>query len=97
MEAALHPTPENGRFGGNPGSAPTLLDSIADFCRQRGVAESTFGRRAVNDGRSLTIPKVLVNNNVQASLDSTLQTPYASTNASTTVATTSSDFAVRNR
>lgn len=51
MEAALHPTPENGRFGGNPGSAPTLLDSIADFCRQRGVAESTFGRRAVNDGK----------------------------------------------
>jgi hypothetical protein len=29
----------------------TLLDSIADFCRAQGVAESTFGRRAVNDGK----------------------------------------------
>ena len=28
-----------------------LLDSIADFCRRTGMAESTFGRRAVNDGR----------------------------------------------
>jgi len=29
----------------------TLLDSIANFCRANGVAESTFGRRAVNDGK----------------------------------------------
>ncbi len=29
----------------------TLLDRIADFCRQIGMAESTFGRRAVNDGK----------------------------------------------
>ncbi len=29
----------------------TLLDSIAEFCRANGVAESTFGRRAVNDGK----------------------------------------------
>jgi general secretion pathway protein D len=43
----------------------------------------------VNDGRALTIPKVLVNNHETASLDSVLQTPYASTNASNTVATTS--------
>ncbi|MDH5538439.1 MAG: hypothetical protein OEY03_03445, partial [Rhizobacter sp.] len=36
-----------------PGStrAVTLLDSIADFCRSQGMAESTFGRRAVNDGK----------------------------------------------
>jgi hypothetical protein len=33
------------------GPGPTLLDSIADFCRQAGMAESTFGRRAVNDGK----------------------------------------------
>ena len=31
--------------------APTLLDSISDFCRRSGIAESTFGRRAVNDGK----------------------------------------------
>jgi hypothetical protein len=29
----------------------SLLDSIADFCRHNGIAESTFGRRAVNDGK----------------------------------------------
>jgi hypothetical protein len=29
----------------------TLLESIAEFCRQNGVAESTFGRRVVNDGK----------------------------------------------
>ena len=29
----------------------SLLDSIADFCRRAGIAESTFGRRAVNDGK----------------------------------------------
>jgi hypothetical protein len=28
-----------------------LLDSIAEFCRRIGMAESTFGRRAVNDGK----------------------------------------------
>ncbi|MEO8143241.1 MAG: hypothetical protein ABI654_03420 [Betaproteobacteria bacterium] len=29
----------------------TLLDSISAFCRTSGIAESTFGRRAVNDGK----------------------------------------------
>lgn len=43
----------------------------------------------LNKGRSLTRPKVLVSNNEQATLDSTLQTPFVSTNASDTVATTS--------
>src|SRR5258705_9739194 len=33
-----------------PGSG-TLLGSISDFCRRTGMAESTFGRRAVNDGK----------------------------------------------
>jgi len=28
-----------------------LLDSIAEFCRRSGMAESTFGRHAVNDGK----------------------------------------------
>src|SRR5437016_10285244 len=28
-----------------------ILQEISDFCRQTGVAESTFGRRAVNDGK----------------------------------------------
>jgi general secretion pathway protein D len=43
----------------------------------------------VNQGRVLTAPKVLVNNNQQAELNSVTQSPYASTNASQTVATTS--------
>lgn len=43
----------------------------------------------LNEGRSLNIPKILTNNNEQGTLDSTLQVPYLSTNASTTVATTS--------
>jgi len=43
----------------------------------------------VNEGRSLTVPKVLVNNNEEATLDSVVQTPYATINASNTVATTS--------
>ncbi len=43
----------------------------------------------INHGRALNIPKVLVNNNQQATLDAVLQQPFLSTNASTTVATTS--------
>ena len=29
----------------------TLLREISDYCRMVGMAESTFGRRAVNDGK----------------------------------------------
>jgi type II secretory pathway component GspD/PulD (secretin) len=43
----------------------------------------------LNQGRALTIPKVLVTNLQTADLNSVLQTPFASVNASTTVATTS--------
>ena len=32
-------------------SAQALLQEIADYCRHTGLAESTFGRRAVNDGK----------------------------------------------
>jgi len=32
-------------------NAETLLQEISDFCRRAGIAESTFGRRAVNDGK----------------------------------------------
>jgi hypothetical protein len=28
-----------------------ILQELSEFCRQRGLAESTFGRRAVNDGK----------------------------------------------
>jgi hypothetical protein len=32
-------------------NAQDLLREISDYCRQTGLAESTFGRRAVNDGK----------------------------------------------
>ena len=32
-------------------NAQELLQEISDYCRQAGLAESTFGRRAVNDGK----------------------------------------------
>jgi hypothetical protein len=39
----------------NPGerrmNAQELLQEISDYCRHTGLAESTFGRRAVNDGK----------------------------------------------
>jgi len=33
------------------GSTESLLGEIEAFCRQNGIAESTFGRQAVNDGK----------------------------------------------
>lgn len=44
---------------------------------------------ALNEGRSLAIQKVLVDNNQEARLDSVQESPFLSTNASQTVATTS--------
>src|ERR1700735_2400886 len=35
----------------HPMNAQQLLQEISDYCRQTGLAESTFGRRAVNDGK----------------------------------------------
>src|SRR5580692_10286908 len=35
----------------DPMNAQQLLQEISDYCRQTGLAESTFGRRAVNDGK----------------------------------------------
>ena len=45
--------------------------------------------KTVNQGRAVSTPKMLVNNNEEATLASTLQMPYSSTNASNTVAATS--------
>src|SRR6266516_1555060 len=44
------------RFGGERPrrgamNAQELLQEIADYCRHSGLAQSTFGRRAVNDGK----------------------------------------------
>lgn len=45
--------------------------------------------QTLNDGRSLSRPRLLVNNNEQAVIDSVIQAPFSTTNASNTVATTS--------
>lgn len=45
--------------------------------------------QSLSSGQSLSIPKLLVRNNEQAVLDSVLEQPFTSTNASDTVATTS--------
>ncbi len=43
----------------------------------------------VNQGRAMNVPKVLVNNNQTATLDSVLQQPFATSNTSTNLATIS--------
>ncbi|MBZ0172962.1 MAG: hypothetical protein K8E66_11315, partial [Phycisphaerales bacterium] len=45
--------------------------------------------KSLNEGRSLSMPKVLVASNEQASINSVLEQPYTTLNASDTVATTS--------
>lgn len=45
--------------------------------------------RTISNGRSLSMPRVLALNNQDATLNSTVEQPYASTNASNTVTTTS--------
>ncbi|MDQ7014622.1 MAG: secretin N-terminal domain-containing protein [Planctomycetota bacterium] len=45
--------------------------------------------QSLNEGRSLSIPKILVASNEQASLNSVLEQPFTTLNASDTVATTS--------
>jgi hypothetical protein len=41
----------SGHFQVNQGTAESLLGEIEAFCRRTGIAESTFGRQAVNDGK----------------------------------------------
>src|SRR5215510_5915577 len=44
--------PQIAHFGGGDDvTAEQLLNEISDYCRRVGMAESTFGRRAVNDGK----------------------------------------------
>jgi len=69
-------------LGGGPGFEGVLLDPGSFSLLVRAL-------ETLNEGRSLTIPKVLVTNNETANLDSVLQTPYSSINAGDTIATTS--------
>jgi general secretion pathway protein D len=68
--------PTGSGFGGavlDPGSFSALVSALD----------------VVSKGRTVTLPKVLVANNQEASLQSVQQVPYSATNASDTVATTS--------
>jgi hypothetical protein len=51
LHAAGREDPNSGGIGEDPMNAQQLLQEISDYCRQTGLAESTFGRRAVNDGK----------------------------------------------
>jgi SAM-dependent methyltransferase len=45
------PAMAEARQGAGTMTAQELLAQISEYCRQEGLAESTFGRRAVNDGK----------------------------------------------
>ena len=68
---------------GNARGGSALVLSPGDFSVVVRALET------INDGRSLNVPRVLVNNNQEASLNSVLQQPFVSINAFDTIATTS--------
>ncbi|NOT31699.1 MAG: hypothetical protein HOP15_14725 [Planctomycetes bacterium] len=69
-----------------PGGGTGLEGVILDPGSFSGVLRAL---ETVNRGRTLHIPKVLVNNNQTAHLDSLLQQPFATSNTSTNLATIS--------
>ncbi len=71
------------RSVGNARGGSALVLSPGDFSVVIRALET------LNDGRSLNVPRMLVNNNQQASLNSVLQQPFVSINAFDTLATTS--------
>src|ERR1700751_3880329 len=52
--ARVRNLPEAGARPALAMNAQQLLQEISDYCRRTGLAESTFGRRAVNDGKLTT-------------------------------------------
>jgi general secretion pathway protein D len=75
--------------GGTPGTLPRGRGFTGVVLNPGDFSVVIQALQTLNKGRSLSMPKVLVNNNQQATLNSVLQQPFSSTNASTTVATTS--------
>src|SRR5215471_12650338 len=49
--AASARLPAAGKMNGRPMDAETLLREISEYCRRADLAESTFGRLAINDGK----------------------------------------------
>ncbi len=69
-------------LGGGSGGTAVVLDP-GDFSVVVRALEN------ISDGRSLSMPRLLVNNNESGTINSTVEEPFLSTNASDTVATTS--------
>src|SRR5580698_6573462 len=46
-----HALAKEQRSGPETMRADVILEEISAYCRREGMAESTFGRRAVNDGK----------------------------------------------
>ncbi|TVQ55019.1 MAG: hypothetical protein EA377_04175 [Phycisphaerales bacterium] len=83
-------------FGLGPSGLVTMTETPSPAQGFTGVALSpgdfsvlVRALESINDGRSINIPKVLVNNNQVATLDSVREEPFTSLNALDTVATTS--------
>ncbi len=79
----LSTSSDSGRSVGDPAGGTAVILSPGDFNIVVRALET------LNEGRSLSVPRVLVSNNQTANLDSVLQQPFTQTNASDTVATTS--------
>ena len=84
--ASLFGLSTSGAAGRSVGDAAGFIGTVLNPGEFAVVVRALQG---VNSGRSLSAPQVLVNNNQQATISALLQQPFVSTNASTTVATTS--------
>lgn len=80
--SSIDPTSNGPPLGSGSGGTAVVLDP-GDFSAVIRAVEN------ISEGRSLSMPKLLVNNAETANLDSVVQEPFLSTNASDTVATTS--------
>ena len=80
--SSIDPTSAGPPLGSGSGGTAVVLDP-GNYSAVIRAIENT------SEGRSLSTPKVLVNNAETATIDSVVQEPFLSTNASDTVATTS--------
>lgn len=80
--SAVMPTDAAPSVGSGSGGTAVVLDP-GNFSAVVRALET------VNGGRSLSVPRILVNNNESGEFSSVVQEPFLSTNASSTVATTS--------
>ncbi len=69
--------------------APTGVGFTGVALNPRDFTVLVRALQTITDGRGLSMPKLLVGNNQQATLDAVVQQPFASVNASNTVSTTS--------